>query len=144
MKTCTTCGFEKSLSNFHTRGKNRKGVQSICKDCKKIKDKERRQKSEVKIRQKDNVKNIKKNIRTYIYNYLSERSCIKCGETEIACLQFDHRDPSKKLFNIANSGNRCYSQEKINAEIAKCDILCANCHAKKTAIENNWYSYIEK
>lgn len=52
-----------------------------------------------------------------------------CGENDIACLEFHHRDPSKKKFQISNEGKHS-SIKVLNEEIAKCDILCKNCHTK--------------
>jgi hypothetical protein len=46
-------------------------------------------------------------------------------------MQFDHRDPAEKCFGLANrkvgSTNAAFL-----AEVAKCDIVCANCHAERT------------
>jgi hypothetical protein len=56
--------------------------------------------------------------------------CRKCGEDHPACLDFHHRDPSTKLFNISRAVLSQMSKVKILAEIAKCDVLCANCHRK--------------
>lgn len=55
--------------------------------------------------------------------------CIKCGETHPACLDFHHRNgKSDKLGHIGVV--RRFAMEKLLAEIAKCDVLCANCHRK--------------
>ena len=54
--------------------------------------------------------------------------CIRCGESDLACLDFHHRDPSEKEGHIGYI--RRFSIERIKAEIAKCDVLCANCHRK--------------
>jgi hypothetical protein len=54
--------------------------------------------------------------------------CVRCGYNKcISALEFHHRDPSKKDFGIAKSGN-CVAWEKILVELDKCDLLCANCH----------------
>jgi len=47
-------------------------------------------------------------------------------------MDFDHRDPSKKLFSIAAGRALLMSREKLSTEIEKCDIVCANCHALRT------------
>lgn len=52
--------------------------------------------------------------------------CIKCGETHPACLDFHHRDPSEKEGHIGEF--RKFGMKRLLAEIAKCDVLCANCH----------------
>ena len=57
--------------------------------------------------------------------------CMKCGyRKHPAALQFDHRNPANKKFNVGNSSTRNW--QTMLGEIAKCDILCANCHAEKT------------
>ena len=67
----------------------------------------------------------------FIRDYKLEAGCEICGYDEHSCaLQFDHREPKEKLFNIARG--RDYPWKVFLAEIAKCRILCANCHAVHT------------
>jgi predicted Zn-ribbon and HTH transcriptional regulator len=57
-----------------------------------------------------------------------ERGCTDCGyNLAPEALHFDHREPKEKSFTISNSLTT--SWEVILAEIAKCDVRCANCHA---------------
>ena len=63
---------------------------------------------------------------------LLEGGCVQCGETDRRCLQFHHRDPETKDFCVSASACGSRSKERLEAEIAKCDILCANCHCKIT------------
>lgn len=59
--------------------------------------------------------------------------CEVCGyDRYVGALQFHHRDPSKKDFSISKSGN-CHTWENVKAELDKCDMLCANCHAERHA-----------
>jgi len=54
--------------------------------------------------------------------------CIKCGYNKYTeVLEFHHRDPSKKDFNVSSKGH-CRSWQRVKQEIEKCDLLCANCH----------------
>ena len=56
----------------------------------------------------------------------AEQGCMRCGEKNPIVLQFHHRNPSEKeltSYRLITS-----SLEKVEAEIAKCDVLCANCH----------------
>ena len=65
-------------------------------------------------------------------NQLKENlECARCGENHPATLQFHHRDPQKKDFNLSEAVNDGYSIERIKREVAKCTVLCANCHAKE-------------
>jgi DNA-directed RNA polymerase subunit M/transcription elongation factor TFIIS len=58
-------------------------------------------------------------------------ACIACGEEHPAALDFHHRNPKEKRFTVSNAvSRRDISDDEIWAEIAKCDVLCRNCHAK--------------
>jgi hypothetical protein len=64
--------------------------------------------------------------------------CADCGgEFPAVCMDFDHRDPSTKSFTI--SANKTVSWEKLLAEIAKCDVVCANCHRLRSAVRGGWW-----
>ena len=69
--------------------------------------------------------------KTWLKELKASMSCKYCGESESVCLDFHHRDPTAKLFQIA-IGLRCYGRKAMLSEIAKCDIVCANCHRKIT------------
>lgn len=72
-----------------------------------------------------------------VHAYLREHPCVDCGATDIVTLEFDHRDPSQKVMEVAAMlGRRSWSV--IAAEIAKCDVLCANCHRKRSARQQGW------
>jgi hypothetical protein len=59
--------------------------------------------------------------------------CVDCGYARcLATLEFHHRDATTKEFGVANFGG---SLERLLTEIAKCDLLCANCHRKRHARE---------
>lgn len=75
----------------------------------------------------ESVANHRIQIRIKSINYLGGK-CIICGyEKCTAALQFHHRNPEEKKFNINNSTcNKAW--KTIKEEIDKCDLLCANCH----------------
>lgn len=53
--------------------------------------------------------------------------CQQCGYAKCPlAFDFHHKDPSEKDFTISNYSNLCWA--KIEAEIKKCILLCANCH----------------
>jgi hypothetical protein len=57
--------------------------------------------------------------------------CQDCGGSFPSCaMDFDHRDPSEKQFDIGKTVTRAW--DKILLEIDKCDIVCANCHRIRT------------
>ncbi len=60
--------------------------------------------------------------------------CLRCGDDDWRVLDFHHRDPGTKVAGVATLVRRAVknvTKEKILAEIAKCDPICANCHAKE-------------
>jgi hypothetical protein len=77
------------------------------------------------------MKHSRAELRQFVRDYLADKSCSKCPENHIACLDFHHRDPSEKNFKINEAYERRYSKSKIMNEIQKCDILCSNCHRKE-------------
>lgn len=56
------------------------------------------------------------------------QSCKICGNSDIRVLEFHHRDKTQKEFNIYAAAHFAYSVARLLREIAKCDILCSNCH----------------
>ena len=69
-------------------------------------------------------------------NYLGGKC--ECGEEHPSALQFHHRDPSTKLFNITTKhlgSPKLYPWNTVIVpELDKCDLLCANCHFKEHAV----------
>lgn len=60
-------------------------------------------------------------------NLLKDAPCHDCQKRfPPECMDFDHRDPADKKYQIAGMSN--FSKEKVFAELAKCDLVCANCH----------------
>lgn len=60
--------------------------------------------------------------------------CADCNQKfPPVCMQFDHiPERGEKKFNLANGYGR--SDDDINIEYAKCEIVCANCHMIRTHI----------
>jgi hypothetical protein len=58
-------------------------------------------------------------------------TCVECGEDHIACLDFHHRDPNEKDCTLAWAAiQKGWGKKRILEEMAKCDVLCSNCHRK--------------
>jgi hypothetical protein len=80
--------------------------------------------------------------KTYVRDRLRERKlkltqllggqCARCDNN--TDLEFDHIDPTTKLFNI--SGRLGSSWDLLLDEVKKCQLLCKPCHYTKTRIEN--------
>jgi hypothetical protein len=60
----------------------------------------------------------------------AERGCRDCKEHDPACLDFHHRDPSQKSKGIGTLVCGMTNVQRILEEVAKCDVICSNCHRK--------------
>jgi hypothetical protein len=138
VKVCTGCSIEKPLDEFAFKNKQTGRRAARCKTCH---SRERRDHYELH-RQKYIDKARKWRRAAYEENqqniiaYLLSHPCVDCGETDVVVLDFDHR--GDKSFTIATS-LQFVKWERIAAEIAKCDVRCANCHRRKTARERGYW-----
>lgn len=78
----------------------------------------------------------------FIWDYLAIHPCVDCGLSNPRLLEFDHVS-GEKAFGLATAGSRGYSRETIKAEIAKCDIRCANCHRLVSGIRRGWWRWAD-
>ena len=75
--------------------------------------------------------------RRFIKEYKLKHGCSVCGYNKCSeALEFDHVERDKKAFNIS----RAYLMkwERLHDEIAKCVLLCSNCHREKTTREKDY------
>lgn len=130
MKKCPKCGKEKALVEFHKRAKSKDGLASWCKDC----NREGRRAAYRARPQvaRDYAKARRIELKSRLLEFLKEKECKDCGESDPVVLDFDHVSGEKRweVTNMVNSG---LSWKTILEEIGKCEIRCANCHRRKTA-----------
>ena len=139
-KVCAGCAAEKDLESFNFKQKSFGTRQIRCRDCtrKQVQSQYNRHKEYyVKKAQLRTAAN-KALHREKLLLYLSVHPCVDCSEADFVCLEFDHVR-GKKQGNIAEMVGD-YAWEKIEAEIAKCDVRCANCHRRKTAKQYGYWN----
>lgn len=64
--------------------------------------------------------------------------CADCHEKDPIVLEFDHRDRTAKRFDLGDATRLGMSLTKLLDEAAKCDVVCANCHRRRTAKQMKW------
>jgi len=74
-------------------------------------------------------------IKNWFTNYKKNLACEICGEKHPATIDFHHK--SNKDNEVTQMVHWGYAFENIKKEIAKCQVLCANCHRKLHWKENN-------
>lgn len=134
-KVCLHCKKRKSVSrSFNSQ------FSKLCKPCKVVRTQERKDSN--KNYQKTWHSNRSLKIKQFIFNYLSTKSCIKCGVSDVLVLEFDHKNPKRKSFNLGKAFmDKDMTINKLKKEIAKCVVLCSNCHTHKTHEQNNSWRY---
>jgi hypothetical protein len=142
-KVCTKCQCLKNLDLFPAKKKSKDGHAPWCRDCFRANWRKRYYERHEDYRDKHNRSRNKirlENARK-VFEYLSRNACINCGESDPVVLEFDHRDRNEKIESISNLISNS-SWERIKSEIEKCDVLCANCHRRKTAAQFKYRRHI--
>lgn len=138
MKICPKCKRTLPLTKFNWKYTN---VQRAvhCKSCSRKYTKEHYKKNREYYLKKAKIRNskIRNKAYTYIYLYLKTHNCIDCGEKDILVLEFDHKDKTRKIGAVSRIIRDAGSLDKLKEEIDKCEVRCANCHRRKTTLENN-------
>lgn len=135
MKCCSKCKRSLPLSEFnlvHPALQNGK-LRPDCKEC--VRQRTRRhykEHPEIYIsRIRKSTAGARKRAKEYVFKYLSQHPCVDCGEDDPIVLDFDHVRGVKKsdVSRLSNAGAR---QWRLEEEISKCEVRCANCHRRVT------------
>lgn len=124
MRVCCTCGEEKSDENYAYRGGGRKGLQAECMAC-----------------SRERARTYRQEIRNKVSLYKLSKGCECCGFSAAhPCqLDLDHVDPSTKTYKGAHKAyDAGWSWKRVEQELAKCTVLCNNCHSLRTHEEGHW------
>ena len=110
-KICTKCKKELPIENFYWRDSKKGLRRSQCKDC-----------------HNSYVKKVYLEKRITLEELKSNYSCAKCGDSRGYVLDFHHINEKEKQNNVSRLLSSNAGLNKIQQEINKCIILCANCH----------------
>lgn len=129
MKICAKCQIEKSETEFNYKIKSQGIRQWMCKECHSKYLKEHYKKNP------STYLNSNKKTRKKLMEFVKQAKSVPCKDCGVCypyyVMDFDHRDSSEKKFSLSKY-NQIGNLEKIKAEIAKCDVVCANCHRERT------------
>lgn len=137
-KHCNRCNQTKPISAFSPRkgsGNRADGYQAYCKTCQRTYMQERYEANKDRYTQK--TKSRKASIKAEYQKIKSELHCSRCPETHPATLDFHHADPAAKERSVSLMVHEGWNIDRIRAEIAKCEVLCSNCHRKVHWQERN-------
>ncbi len=124
-KKCARCKQNKDISCFSNNKSKKDGLNCECKECANQYLKEHYSKN--KIYYAKNAKAQKKKTKQWLYELKMGLKCAHCEADNPIVLDFHHIDPTTKEATVAHI-SRNNAKERILKEIAKCIVLCANCH----------------
>lgn len=137
VKRCCTCKQVKPLTDFNRLRRAKDGRQPSCRACNAAYHQKNwaRHMAQIRTRKRERVAEAQ----ARLLDYLAERACSDCSETDLLVLEFDHvRDKSDSISVMVCRGDAWPS---ILAEIAKCEVVCANCHRRRTAKRAKSFRY---
>jgi hypothetical protein len=128
---CSRCAQVRPIEDFNRyRGKR----QWWCRDCfrayfRRRGDLHRKQVEASKRKRIDQARGV-------VRAYLEARRCCDCGEDNPVVLEFDHiRDKIRDVSRLVYDGRLTL----LAAEMAKCEVVCRNCHRRRTAARAGWH-----
>jgi len=139
-KKCNHCQRYKDEDEFNWRYKSQGVRNKCCRDCQHKFNKayyEGNAKEEHLQKVKVRTNAAREAAREFVYQYLLAHPCEQCGETDPRVLEFHHiGDKDSDITRLVSGG---WSIKRIQMEIDKCQVLCANCHRKVTVEERGWF-----
>lgn len=132
VKLCGKCRIPKPIDDFGLKNRRTGLRQSACKLCQNQISKEHygANKAAYLAKAKRSNKKLLAKCKAIKLAYLLSHPCVDCGEPDPVVLQFDHPNDDK-LADVSRL--RKTSIRRMMAEIAKCEVRCANCHFRVTA-----------
>lgn len=133
MKRCPKCGETKPFEEFHRNPNWKDGYQVYCKPCRRRYDRDYYQRTGQRWNEKRRERNRAfRKARIEWLRALKMRPCADCGGSFAPeAMEWDHLPGAEKLGTISKT-IRGRTTQAILDEIAKCDLVCAVCHAIRT------------
>lgn len=127
-RVCTVCEQELPIYLFVRDKADPAGRGYRCVDCQRIRNALYRNDPRGRAARAQAKEAGKRRKRLLVEQEKARRGCLRCGERDGACLDYHHRDPADKTAEIGRLIQRDAADATIRAELAKCTVLCANCH----------------
>lgn len=132
MKTCGRCKQSLPLEAFNKNAKYEDGLHRDCRECKKVYQHEwylaHRVEQLDRVRKRNQEH--RKDVREWL-DSLKNQPCTDCGQTYPAyVMDYDHLPGTCKVKHVSAMGGS--TKEQILEEVAKCELVCSNCHRIRT------------
>jgi len=140
-KICTICGEERDAEKDFNWKYSARGIrQTRCKACQSQVGKQHYKNNKQSYLDRARIRGnqVIADNQSRLSAHLASHPCIDCGHTDIRILEFDHVRGNKSG-HVSRMVGLGYSWTTIEAELAKCDVRCANCHRIKTSTQSGFW-----
>jgi len=138
---CARCGIEKPIDEFAGATDRNPKRHCYCRPCRADYGRAHYLANRQRYIQKATERTEALCAQNYaqLIPFLLERACADCGERDVLVLEFDHI--GDKQFMIGRA-LREKAWPEILVEIEKCEVVCANCHRRRTAKRGGFARYL--
>ena len=128
---CSRCRQDLPLDAFN-RLRDRR--QYWCRECFRTYFRARGALHLAQVRESEEAR--RNRLRRHVKGYLTANPCSDCGETDLRVLEFDHVGVKER--NISELLSLGVPLSVFAREIARCEVVCVNCHRRRTAARAGW------
>lgn len=130
MKRCHDCKIIQPHEAFTKAKVSKDGYFTYCKTCNRARQKRYRDNNPEVYAQRTKVARQNRQ-RWFIQQRMAP--CTDCGiQYHHSAMQFDHLPSFKKNIEIWEIIAKGWAKSRVLEELAKCELVCANCHALRT------------
>lgn len=135
-KNCPQCKIAYPLMNFYNNKASHDGLSAYCKSCAKEKAYAWRKVNKAyKVKYRLDYNRLRVARLQALVNVHKSKPCADCGASfPPVCMDFDHMPGFEKCGNVSSMIHNFRPIEEIEAEISKCELVCANCHRVRTIL----------
>jgi hypothetical protein len=131
LRECRRCGKRKPLSEFHRWHDD---YQWWCKPCRRDYAAEHYQKNKARRRAQNERRQAE--FLVWYTSLKAGKPCADCGRTfHPVAMHWHHLPGTRKKASLGDLAKRG-SRKRVLEEIAKCELICANCHAVRTFVRS--------
>lgn len=139
---CSSCRELKPLDAFNRRSTASDGRRWNCRACNARWHADHRAEHNTSIAARN--RRLAADVNRKLFEYKLERGCADCGERDPTVLEFDHVDGKTRA--VSTMARHAATWSRILAELERCEVVCANCHRRRTSRRANdirWRLFLE-
>jgi hypothetical protein len=138
-KRCPRCATVKPRSAFAWSKGRSDGLQPYCRACRADLDHRKYEQEVGRVVLRRTRTSFANPRGAWLRSLKTGRPCTDCGRVfDPQVMQWDHLPGFEKIANLSGDAWAGTTEEQILSEIAKCELVCTNCHIIRTFKRNGW------